>query len=64
VRSNELVRLPINDQSYDMHKPEVNADRLMESLARMAQIGATKKGRVCCLAATDEDRAGRDLLVT
>ena len=30
----------------------------------MAQIGATKKGGVCCLAATDEDRAGRDLLVT
>ena len=47
-----------------MHKPEVNADRLIESLARITQIGATKKGVVCYLAATDEDRAGRDLLVT
>lgn len=47
-----------------MHTPEVDADRLIESLASMAQIGATKKGGVCRLAATDEDRDARDLLVT
>ena len=47
-----------------MHTPEVDSGRLIESLEPMAQIGATKKGGVCRLAATDEDRDARDLLLS
>jgi N-carbamoyl-L-amino-acid hydrolase len=40
----------------------VNARRLHDSLARLAEIGATPGGGVTRLALTDEDKQGRDLL--
>ncbi|RMH54397.1 MAG: Zn-dependent hydrolase [Bacteroidetes bacterium] len=40
----------------------VNADRLNQSLADLARIGAIDGGGVCRLAFTDEDKAGRDLV--
>ncbi|MBP2299159.1 Zn-dependent hydrolase [Azospirillum picis] len=42
----------------------INADRLWDSLAAMAKVGATPKGGNCRLALTDEDKAGRDLFVS
>ncbi len=47
-----------------MKPPSVDSNRLIDSLALMAQVGATEKGGVRRIAATDEDREGRDLLVT
>ena len=41
----------------------VNGERLWASLMELARIGATAKGGVCRLAASDEDKAGRDLFV-
>jgi N-carbamoyl-L-amino-acid hydrolase len=41
----------------------IDADRLLGRLDRLAQIGATEGGGCCRLALTDEDRAGRDLVV-
>ncbi len=46
-----------------MQELKVDADRLWNSLAEMAKIGATAKGGVCRLALTDLDREGRDLFV-
>ena len=42
----------------------VKADRLWESLMRMAQIGATQHGGCKRQALTEEDRAARNLLVS
>ncbi|SVD30272.1 uncharacterized protein METZ01_LOCUS383126, partial [marine metagenome] len=47
-----------------MNPPTIDGKRLIDSLALMAQVGATEKGGVRRIAATDEDREGRDLLVT
>ena len=41
----------------------IDADRLMRRLGRLAEIGAIDGGGCCRLALTDEDRAGRDLVV-
>jgi N-carbamoyl-L-amino-acid hydrolase len=41
----------------------VSEARLMARLAELAAIGATADGSCCRLALTDEDRAGRDLVV-
>ncbi|MBW2369894.1 MAG: Zn-dependent hydrolase [Deltaproteobacteria bacterium] len=41
----------------------INKNRLWRRLMEMADIGATKKGGVCRVALTDEDKAGRDLFV-
>jgi len=41
----------------------IDADRLMRRLGRLAEIGAIEGGGCCRLALTDEDRAGRDLVV-
>jgi N-carbamoyl-L-amino-acid hydrolase len=41
----------------------IDADRLLGRLDRLAQIGAIEGGGCCRLALTDEDRAGRDLVV-
>ena len=41
----------------------INGDRLWNSLATMATIGATRRGGVCRLALSDLDKAGRDLFV-
>jgi N-carbamoyl-L-amino-acid hydrolase len=41
----------------------VNGERLWASLMELARIGATAKGGVCRLAASEEDRAARDLFV-
>jgi N-carbamoyl-L-amino-acid hydrolase len=41
----------------------INEARLMARLAELAAIGATPDGSCCRLALTDEDRAGRDLVV-
>ncbi len=46
-----------------MRNIRVNQQRLWDSLAEMAKIGATPKGGVCRLALTDLDRQGRDLFV-
>lgn len=46
--------------SKDLH---INGERLLNRLAKMAQIGATPKGGVCRVALTDEDKAGRDLFI-
>jgi len=42
----------------------VDGERLWDSLAEMAKIGATEKGGCCRLALTDLDRQGRDLFVS
>ncbi len=41
----------------------IDADRLMRRLERLAAIGAIEGGGCARLALTDEDRAGRDLVV-
>ena len=46
-----------------MENLRIDGDRLWASLMEMARIGATEKGGVCRLAATDLDRQGRDLFV-
>jgi beta-ureidopropionase / N-carbamoyl-L-amino-acid hydrolase len=45
-----------------MNRPQVNGQRLWDSLMELARIGATPKGGVCRLALTDLDRQGRDLV--
>ena len=47
-----------------MTTPQINAERLLNSLAEMAKIGATEKGGVCRLAGTIEDKKGRDLFAS
>jgi beta-ureidopropionase / N-carbamoyl-L-amino-acid hydrolase len=42
----------------------INGDRLWDSLAAMARVGATRHGGVCRLALSDVDKAGRDLFVS
>ncbi|MGH9124656.1 MAG: M20/M25/M40 family metallo-hydrolase, partial [Acidimicrobiales bacterium] len=42
----------------------VNAARLLSRLEALAELGDTGDGGCCRLALTDEDRAGRDLVVT
>lgn len=46
-----------------MENLRIDGERLWASLMEMARIGATPKGGVCRLAATDLDRQGRDLFV-
>lgn len=41
----------------------INRDRLLSRLDQLAQVGAIEGGGVCRLALTDEDKAGRDLVV-
>jgi len=41
----------------------INEARLMARLNELAAIGATADGSCCRLALTDEDKAGRDLVV-
>jgi N-carbamoyl-L-amino-acid hydrolase len=43
--------------------PRINRERLIERLATFNRIGALPGGGNCRLALSDEDRAGRDLLV-
>lgn len=42
---------------------EITGDRLIQRLKDLGQIGRDSKGRLLRLAASDEDKAGRDLLV-
>lgn len=42
----------------------INPQRLLQRLDQLAQMGAIAGGGVCRLALTDEDKAGRDLVVT
>jgi N-carbamoyl-L-amino-acid hydrolase len=46
-----------------MHNLTVNGERLWASLMELAQIGATAKGGVCRLAASDLDGAARHLFI-
>src|SRR5882724_10745772 len=46
-----------------MATPRIDRSRLLDRLDRFNRIGALPGGGVCRLALTDEDRAGRDLLV-
>ncbi|BBK31903.1 N-carbamoyl-L-amino-acid hydrolase [Stella humosa] len=46
-----------------MENLRIDGERLWASLMEMGRIGATPKGGVCRLAATDLDRQGRDLFV-
>ena len=43
---------------------QINCDRLLHRIDQLAQIGAIAGGGVCRLALTDEDKAGRDLVVS
>ncbi|NEQ47878.1 MAG: M20 family metallo-hydrolase [Leptolyngbya sp. SIOISBB] len=43
---------------------QINCDRLLHRLDQLAQIGAIAGGGVCRLALTDEDKAGRDVVVS
>src|SRR5262245_40445598 len=43
--------------------PPINRDRLLDRLETFNRIGALPGGGNCRLALSDEDRAGRDLLV-
>ncbi|HWQ07542.1 MAG TPA: M20/M25/M40 family metallo-hydrolase, partial [Holophaga sp.] len=47
-----------------MNESRVNGTRLMESLQRLAEVGRRADGACCRLALTDEDKAGRDLVVS
>jgi N-carbamoyl-L-amino-acid hydrolase len=42
---------------------QINGNRLLKRITDMAQIGATKKGGVCRVALSDEDKVGRDLFI-
>ena len=42
----------------------INRQRLLDRIAELAQIGVIEGGGVCRLALTDEDKAGRDLVVS
>jgi beta-ureidopropionase / N-carbamoyl-L-amino-acid hydrolase len=42
---------------------EINAQRMMQRLHALAAVGQTADGSCCRVALTDEDRAGRDLVV-
>ena len=42
----------------------IDIDRLMARLDRLAAVGATQDGGCCRLALTDDDKAGRDLVVS
>ncbi|MCP5074176.1 MAG: Zn-dependent hydrolase [Rhodobacteraceae bacterium] len=42
----------------------VNIDRLIDRIEEMGKIGALEGGGVCRLALSDEDRKGRDLLIS
>jgi N-carbamoyl-L-amino-acid hydrolase len=42
----------------------INGARLWQSLMDLARVGATQKGGVCRLALTDQDKQGRDLVVS
>ncbi len=44
-------------------QPSINGERLVGRLAQLAEIGRSDEGACCRLALTDEDRAGRDLVV-
>src|SRR5207248_5903329 len=43
----------------DVHNPQINVQRLWDSLMETAQIGATPKGGICRLTLTDLDRQVR-----
>ncbi|MEM9267035.1 MAG: M20 family metallo-hydrolase [Cyanobacteria bacterium P01_F01_bin.13] len=45
-------------------KLRINKGRLLQRLDQLAQIGLISGGGVCRLALTDEDKAGRDLVVS
>ncbi len=47
----------------DTSNLNVSGERLWNSIAEMAKIGATKKGGSCRLALTDLDKQGRDMFV-
>ena len=42
----------------------INGERLLQRIAQLAQMGAIDGGGVCRLALTDEDKAGRDQVVS
>ena len=42
----------------------INGDRLLQRIEELATVGSIEGGGSCRLALTDEDRAGRDLVVT
>jgi N-carbamoyl-L-amino-acid hydrolase len=44
--------------------PTINADRLLQRLAALAEVGSTGDGGNCRLALTDDDKDGRDLVVS
>jgi N-carbamoyl-L-amino-acid hydrolase len=46
-----------------MNNLRVDIDRLMGRIRKLGEIGALEGGGVCRLALTDEDKAGRDLVV-
>lgn len=47
-----------------MTAPTISVRRLMDRINRLGKVGALPGGGVCRLALTDEDKTGRDLLVS
>ena len=47
-----------------MNAPRINGQRLMASLQRLGEAGRRADGACCRLALTDEDKTGRDLVVS
>lgn len=55
----------MSSPSITSHDLSIDGDRLLDRLAELAEIGAIEGTAGCArLALTDEDRAGRDLVVT
>ncbi len=52
------------DSTTPVTSLRINGDRLLHRLDQLAQVGAIEGGGVCRLALTDEDKAGRDLVVS
>ena len=52
------------DHISTMANLRINSDRLLKRIDQLAQIGAIEGGGVCRLALSDEDKAGRDLVVS
>ena len=48
----------------DLAKLRIDGARLLSRLAALAEVGPLEGGGSCRLALTDDDRAGRDLVVT
>ena len=58
------TRCKLNFYTDYMPAPQVNGSRLMERIMALAEISPIPGGGNCRLALTDEDKLGRDLVIT